>query len=86
MRCGAAMRERGPLAAGEHRGHEGRSRWRGDMPDGIDALMNSVEAAGEDPPVDLLARSAELDDLPVRDAPALPPGELAHASRDEGIL
>jgi hypothetical protein len=42
-----------------------------------------MEAAGQDPPIDLLAGPAEFDDLPVRHAPALPPSQLAHASRDD---
>jgi hypothetical protein len=77
------VRQRRALATGQNRRHEEASTREIAVTYGIDAFMDSVQPSREGPPIDLLSRAAEFEQLCVRDHASLCRRNGRHASRDE---
>jgi hypothetical protein len=64
------------FAASEHRGHEAAIACERDVPDGVHALMHTMESPPFYPPINLRPAQTKRRELSARYHPMLPPRNL----------
>jgi len=83
---GGRVRQRRPLAAGEHGGHPMPLRGQNGMADGVDAAVQAMEAPGAHPLADPGVADAKVPQLLPGDDAVLGLGELGNPGVERGLV